>query len=94
MNFPKTTLLLASFLLLSLVSHAAGLAGKWTANFDSQIGQQKYVYDFTGDGDKLSGKASFEHSMGKGDSRSRTSKSVGTMSRSSSRSKLTTWTSP
>jgi hypothetical protein len=68
MNFPKTPLLFASFLLLSLVSHAAGLAGKWTANFDSQIGQQKYVYDFTGDGDKLSGKASFEHSMGKGDS--------------------------
>jgi hypothetical protein len=68
MNFPKTLLLLASFLLLSVVSHAAGLAGKWTANFESQVGPQKYVYDFTGDGDKLSGKASFERSSGKGES--------------------------
>jgi len=45
----------------------ADLTGKWTAEFDSQIGVQKYVYEFKADGDKLTGKATYEHSMGKGE---------------------------
>lgn len=49
-------------------SHAADLAGHWTAEFDSQIGVQKYTYDFKVEGDKVTGKASYDHSMGKGES--------------------------
>ena len=48
---------------------AAELAGKWTAEFDSQIGPQKYVYEFAADGDKFTGKATYDHSMGKGESK-------------------------
>lgn len=36
----------------------ASVAGKWTAEFDSGVGHQKYTYDFKVDGNKLSGKAS------------------------------------
>ncbi len=36
----------------------ASVAGKWAAEFDSQVGHQNYTYDFKVDGDKLSGKAS------------------------------------
>jgi hypothetical protein len=49
------------------VARAAELAGKWTAEFDTQIGVQKYVYEFKADGDKLTGKATYENSMGKGE---------------------------
>ena len=33
------------------------VAGKWQAEFDTQIGKQKYVYDFKVDGEKLTGRA-------------------------------------
>lgn len=46
---------------------AADIAGKWTSEFDSQIGPQKYVYIFKMDGGKLSGTAAYDHSMGKGE---------------------------
>jgi FKBP-type peptidyl-prolyl cis-trans isomerase 2 len=36
---------------------AASVAGKWQAEFDTQIGKQKYIYEFKVDGDKLTGKA-------------------------------------
>ena len=36
---------------------AAGIDGKWAAEFDSQIGQQKYVFELKADGEKLTGKA-------------------------------------
>ncbi len=36
---------------------AADVTGKWTAEFETQIGVQKYVYDFKVDGTKLTGKA-------------------------------------
>lgn len=45
---------------------AAELAGKWSAAFDSQIGQQTYTYEFKQSGDQLSGTATFEHQFGKG----------------------------
>ena len=48
------------------LAQAAELAGKWLAEFDSQIGTQKYSYEFKVDGTKISGLATFEHSMGKG----------------------------
>jgi hypothetical protein len=47
-------------LLASAGAADAGIAGKWTAEFDSQVGQQKYVFEFKADGEKLTGKASGE----------------------------------
>jgi hypothetical protein len=40
------------------------VAGKWKGQFDSQIGLQKYTYEFRVDGDKLTGKATGEREMG------------------------------
>lgn len=62
-------LILVTALVLSglNLARAADLAGKWTAEFDSQIGTQKYVYEFKVDGDKITGKATYDHSMGKGE---------------------------
>ena len=55
-------------LLVATVSTAgsAELLGRWTAEFDSPIGVQKYVYEFQKSGEALSGQATYEHSMGKG----------------------------
>jgi hypothetical protein len=39
-------------------------AGKWKGQFDSQIGLQKYTYEFKVEGDKLTGKAIGEREMG------------------------------
>lgn len=36
---------------------AADIAGNWHAEFDTQIGVQKYVFTFQTDGDKLTGRA-------------------------------------
>jgi len=52
---------------LGCLAHASPLVGKWTAEFDTQVGLQKYVYEFKADGDKLTGKATFERSMGNGE---------------------------
>jgi hypothetical protein len=60
--FGFATLLLA----LSLPAAAADLVGRWTAEFDSPIGVQKYVYVFSKSGDALAGEATFDHSLGKG----------------------------
>lgn len=63
---------LVSFAVLFIASitlgRAADLAGKWTSEFDSQIGVQKYSFEFKQDAGSFTGKASYEHSMGKGDS--------------------------
>ena len=55
-------------LLFATVSLAAApdLVGRWTAEFESPIGVQKYVYEFKKSGDALSGQATYDHSMGKG----------------------------
>ncbi len=49
-----------------LPTHAADVAGKWLAEFDSPIGVQKYVYEFKLADKKLTGQATHDHSMGKG----------------------------
>jgi hypothetical protein len=36
---------------------AADVTGRWTAEFDTQIGVQKYVYELKVEGTKLTGKA-------------------------------------
>jgi hypothetical protein len=38
------------------VAFAAGATGKWTATFNTQVGEQKYTWDFTAEGSKLTGK--------------------------------------
>jgi hypothetical protein len=40
---------------------AADITGKWTAAFDTQIGEQKYTYDFQVKGSQLTGTASSEN---------------------------------
>ena len=45
---------------LFAAARAADIDGKWTADFDSQIGRQKYVFELKADGEKLTGKATAE----------------------------------
>ena len=59
--------LTAFTLLLAGPAAAADIAGPWRAEFDTQIGLQKYVYDFKVEGDKITGRASFERENGKGE---------------------------
>ncbi len=54
----RLSVLLATVILCSLVCvFAADISGKWTAEFDSQVGLQKYTYEFTVDGTSFTGKA-------------------------------------
>ena len=39
---------------------AADVSGKWAAAFDTQVGPQKYTFDLKAEGEKLTGKATFE----------------------------------
>jgi hypothetical protein len=57
---------LALLLAIAVPAAAADLVGRWTAEFDSPIGVQKYVYEFKKDGDALKGEATFERSIGNG----------------------------
>ena len=61
--------LAAALFATSLLAHAADLTGHWTSEFDSQIGPQKYTYDFKTEGDRITGSATYDHSMGKGESK-------------------------
>ena len=50
--------ILVVFILVGLVClYAADITGKWTAEFDSQVGVQKYVFEFKLDGAALTGTA-------------------------------------
>ncbi|HEY8995857.1 MAG TPA: hypothetical protein VIM71_14425 [Lacunisphaera sp.] len=59
-------LALFALLIAAVLPAYAGLAGKWTAEFDTQIGRQKYAYEFKQDADQITGTANYEHSFGKG----------------------------
>ncbi len=48
---------------LAVGARAAEVGGKWTATFDSQIGEQRYTYDLKAEGDRFSGTA--ESNFGK-----------------------------
>ena len=51
-------LILAVVILVGLACvYAADITGKWTAEFDSQVGVQKYVFEFKLDGTTLTGTA-------------------------------------
>lgn len=50
--------ILAVLILVGLVSvYAADITGKWNTQFDSQVGVQKYVFEFKVEGTKLTGTA-------------------------------------
>jgi hypothetical protein len=51
---------------LTGAARADSILGKWTSEFDSQIGVQKYVFEFKESGDRVVGFATFERSMGNG----------------------------
>jgi hypothetical protein len=40
-----------------LCANAADITGKWTAQFDTQVGLQKYTFEFKAEGTTLTGKA-------------------------------------
>lgn len=44
---------------------AASVAGKWTAEFDTQVGVQKYTFEFKVEGGKLTGTANGDQFTGK-----------------------------
>ncbi len=68
MRIPHRVLLLAGVWLAGVLSvHAENISGQWTAEFDTQIGVQKYTFDFKVEGEKLTGKASFERMNQKGE---------------------------
>ena len=52
---------------VALPALAAEVAGKWTAEFDTQVGLQKYTYDLKLEGEKVTGKASFDRMGQKGE---------------------------
>jgi hypothetical protein len=51
-----TSALLLSFSLY-LLAASADISGSWTASFDTQIGVQNYTYQFTVDGETVTGLA-------------------------------------
>ena len=58
----RTILTLAVLMLtFAVLAPAADVSGKWTAQFDTQVGVQKYTYEFKVDGGKLTGKAVSEN---------------------------------
>jgi hypothetical protein len=63
----NSLLLVAVALVASVSTHASALAGKWTTEFDSQIGVQKYTYEFTLEDGKLVGTATFQNPMNSGE---------------------------
>jgi hypothetical protein len=51
-------MILAVLILTGLVcAYGADITGKWTTEFDSQVGPQKYTFDFKVEGAKLTGTA-------------------------------------
>ncbi|HYP16504.1 MAG TPA: alpha-L-fucosidase [Opitutus sp.] len=59
--------LVALFLATAALLPAAAIDGRWTAEFDTQVGHQKYLFDFVAaDGEKLTGTATWERMGQKG----------------------------
>ena len=78
MKIHRRTLLFAVVLAnFTLAVLAADLNGKWKAEFDTQVGVQKYTFEFKADGEKLTGKAFFERMNTKGEAELREGKIKG-----------------
>ncbi len=56
MTFRRIFALGALALTFLAIVYAAGATGKWTATFNTQVGEQKYTWDLTAAGSKLTGK--------------------------------------
>jgi len=56
----KKTIFLAILAAIPFSDFAADITGTWKSEFDSQIGQQKYTFNFKQDGTNLTGKANSE----------------------------------
>ena len=67
MTYRKSMVLAALTLALLRPAYAAGVAGSWKAEFDTQIGVQKYLYEFKVAGATVTGKATFEREQTKGE---------------------------
>jgi hypothetical protein len=63
----KVLLLACLAITFALTALAADITGKWKAEFDTQIGVQKYTFEFKVEGEKLTGKAFFERMNQKGE---------------------------
>lgn len=64
-NFTKTLVLAAFALAVIGIARAEdNFAGKWKGQFDSQIGLQKYTFEFKVDGTNVTGKVVGEREMG------------------------------
>jgi hypothetical protein len=56
--FMRKGAVLAVLILAGLICvYAADITGKWTTEFESQVGVQKYIFDFKVEGTKLTGTA-------------------------------------
>jgi len=56
--FVRKSMILTVMILAGLVCvYAADITGKWTAEFDSEVGLQKYVFEFKAEGSTLTGMA-------------------------------------
>ena len=66
-NGARLAIVAMGVLLGAVTANAADLAGKWTAEFDTQVGPQKYTFDLKVDGEKVTGKALFERMGQKGE---------------------------
>src|SRR5262245_15089809 len=63
----KVLLLVCIVFACALSALASDANGKWKAEFDSQIGPQKYAFELKVEGEKLTGKAFFERMGQKGE---------------------------
>jgi hypothetical protein len=48
---------LAAIIVFGALAQGAGVAGTWTASFDTQVGKQEYTYTFKVDGATVTGTA-------------------------------------
>jgi hypothetical protein len=73
----RLTTIAMGVLLFALPALATDLAGKWTAEFETQVGPQKYTFQLAVDGEKVTGKAFFERMGGKGEAELQEGRLVG-----------------
>lgn len=60
MNYKRTLLVGGITAWMAWQAHGADLQGQWQAEFDTQVGVQKYLFDFQGDEAHLTAKATAE----------------------------------
>jgi hypothetical protein len=76
-NAARMTAIAMGLLVFALQALAADLVGRWTAEFDTQVGPQKYTFQLAVAGEKVTGKAFFERMGGKGEAELQEGKLVG-----------------